>query len=90
MIARRYALTKLAPGDYLLPSNDGQRLYRIARGAEPAGVLGEREVETWELFRYREPISSTSAVDTDWAAWDCVATAMRRRADAIDEALGLS
>ena len=30
-VARKYALTKIDPGDYLLPSNDATVLYRIRK-----------------------------------------------------------
>jgi hypothetical protein len=60
---RRYTLTKVEAGDYLLPSNDGRSLWRIKRATELEPVrsgVGElehettREVHVWEAWRYIE------------------------------------
>lgn len=41
---RRYALTKYADGDYLVPSNDGSTLWRVSRYDE-GGTLTETRAD---------------------------------------------
>lgn len=101
-IARKYVLTKLARGDYLLPSNDAKTLWRIARYEDRAtsderGVVG---VHAWRLWRWTEPLGGAPAVQHwaypafvdpgDWSLWEMVESKLRTRAEAIREALRLT
>ncbi len=79
-MSRKYALSKVEQGDYLLPSNDGRMIFRMAKC----------ESGEWDLWRWASPVSIGSYVDTgDWSRWELVAC-FNSRADAVDEALRLS
>jgi len=82
-IERRYALTKVAPGDYLLPSNDGRTIWRIARYDERPNW------RLWGLWRWRNEGADVFAyIDTaDWDRWEMVDARSETRAEAIREAL---
>jgi hypothetical protein len=58
MPERRFQMTRLRAGDYLLPDNDGRTLWRIARYEERDGSLtrGDGTVvngDFWALWRCR-------------------------------------
>lgn len=87
---RKYALTKIAPGDYLLPSNDAQALWRIARYTDgPSnGLDWPRDREVWGLWRWNMPMGQSGYVDTgSWDHWEMVDGPLYTRAEAITEAL---
>lgn len=87
---RKYALTKIKAGDYLLPSNDGKTIWRFAQYEDgPShGLDWPRDVVVWALWRWRDPVDLLGAVDTeDWEGWQEVANALGRRSDAIAEAM---
>lgn len=100
-VERKYVLTKLAPGDYLLPSNDAKTLWRITRYEDLAtsdgrGMVG---VHVWGLWRWGLPLGGAPAVqhwpypafiDTDDSRlWEMVESNLQTRAEAIQEALRL-
>lgn len=77
---RKWAMTKLDRGDYLLPSNGKQRLYRIKF------VAGEG----WPLWQWPEMIREESVLDInvdDWSMWECFGSAMETRQEAINDAI---
>lgn len=77
-IQRKWVLTKLGAGDYMLPSNSGQTIYRITRSEE----------EGWDLFQWADPVGMDGYVAVeDWSRWVCVAQQNDTRQEAIDEAL---
>lgn len=80
MTDRKYALTKVRTGDYLLPSNDGKTLWRITRLASPT--------EGWDLYRWLGKVAPGNYADPDdWAQWDYFEGAWPSREDLIDVAL---
>lgn len=80
MTARKYVLTKIAAGDYLLPSNDGSRVFRLTL------IDGGEFHNMWHVHEWT---GSREAVDTSWGApWDFVG-AEKTRAAAIREAMRL-
>jgi hypothetical protein len=89
---RKYALTRLAPGDYLLPSNDARTLWRIAKYTDgpSSGLEGwTRGREVWGVWRWNA--GRGTYVDTeDWNAWDMEEACHPTRAEAIDSALRMS
>jgi len=103
VIERRYALTKIAAGDYLLPGNDARSLWRITRGEETVPVESgadrwrheyTRRVIVWEAWRYTAG-RITNPPDLpddflDWSHWSCEASWCDTRAEAIREALRMS
>ena len=88
---RKYALIRIAKGDYLLPSNDAQTIWRIRRYVDgpSSGIMdwpSDREV--WGLWRWEGDLRQSDYVDTeDLERWELVGGALRTRADAIEEAL---
>lgn len=95
MADRTYALTKLAPGDYLMPSNDTRTLWRIARYTDgPSGGLDwPRDREVWGIWKWPEPIrfDGTQAIDCNgFEPWDFMEGLHETRAAAINSALELS
>jgi hypothetical protein len=92
--ARKYAMAKVAPGDYLLPSNDGRTLWRLVRHEDgPSHGLADwpRDRDVWALWQRREPVPpaalDVSALD-DWDRWVLVSDNLSTRAKAIDDAMG--
>jgi hypothetical protein len=89
---RKYALTRVATGDYIFPSNDGKTIWRVAKYEDgPSHGLDEmpRDRELWGLWKWREPIGLQSPyVDTgDWNRWEFWEGWHETRQEAIDAAL---
>lgn len=79
-VERRYALTKIAPGDYLLPSNDGGTLWRIRR----------YDRGRWSLWQWLGLIAPGERPDPDnESEWELSAGGLPTREAAIREALDL-
>lgn len=84
---RLYTLTKIAKGDYLLPSNDARQLWRICRYAEDDGR------ETWLVAKYRHggrtmPAEGDRVSDLiEWERWETWEASLQTRAEAIKTAL---
>lgn len=90
-IERRYALTKIAPGDYLLPSNDAGTLWRLRRYTDgPTHGLEDwpRDRDLWGLWRYAYSLHALEPVDPDdWSVWEMVGDGYETRAEAIRAAM---
>ena len=97
MTDRVYAMTRVGPGDYLLPSNDGKTLWRIHRYLDRDEG---RDVMIWAASFYAGPgwgtLSGSLPDDyLDWhrgymglqSYWREWGTWFRTRAEAIDYAL---
>jgi hypothetical protein len=86
---RKYAMTRVGTGDYLMPANDAQALWRLARYTEDGSatlddgtpVLGE----FWGVWRWRGTMHDL--IDLEWYEWDMWAQGFRTRAEAEREAL---
>lgn len=77
---RKYALTKLSPGDYLLPSNDAQYLWRLTRDADGTG---------WSIsFKTMQEVKSGH--DSFDNGWICVEQCLSTRNEAMNEALRIT
>lgn len=85
MSDRVYTMTKVGPGDYLLPGNDGRRLYRIARYQEE----GRRP---WGVWEWDGPVGPGAYLDTSWTdtRWRMVDSEHETRASAVREVVRLS
>lgn len=78
MSERKYAMTRLRKGDYLLPSNDRATLWRIATYTEDGSASDSDGTVIrgtfWMVYKYRRPIPQTDAerrrFDEDIASWD--------------------
>lgn len=98
MEARKYAMTKIARGDYLLPSNDGLALWRLTEYAED----GSAEVSAdgkewkpltgtfWQTAKYRDPLPSSGDLPDDfleWDRWETWETGLLKRKYAVEAVL---
>jgi hypothetical protein len=100
-VERKYALIRVGRGDYLLPSNDAQTLWRIhtytedglAEYQDARGRWHKVTGEFWAIERFNLSIAGgiPEHVDVlDWEHWDHWEGNFRTRADAIAAALGRS
>lgn len=92
VIERKYALTKIAAGDYLLPSNDAQTIYRIQRYTDgPSFGLMDwpRDRELWSVARWTGEVGPGCFVDTspESERWEEVATCIATRREAVERAI---
>jgi hypothetical protein len=87
--ARKYVLTKLGAGDYLLPSNDGRTLWRISKYEElGTGARGMFSEHVWGIWKYDERVQKGVPVDTeDWSRWQMVEGPHDTRAESIKRAM---
>jgi hypothetical protein len=92
---RRYTLTRLAKGDYLLLSNSGRTLWRVSTYTEDGSACtGDGRAITgkfWGVWRYTRALRSRCLVDPDdWNDFDMYEHMIRTRREAITVALALS
>jgi hypothetical protein len=88
---RKYALSRIAAGDYLLPSNDGQTIWRIARYQDgpSSGLDLPRDRTYWGVWRWTGRVALAHYVDIeDWDQWDFHDGFHQTRAEAMRVALG--
>jgi hypothetical protein len=86
----KYALTKVGAGDYLLPSNDAQNIWRIHRYTDgPSNGLDlPRDRELWGVWRWTGRVGPGTYVDTgSWDRWELRSDTYDTRRDAITAAL---
>lgn len=88
---RKYALTKVGKGDWLLPSNDGRTIWRIAQyedGPSHGLIDWPRDERVWGVWKWT---GHGDAVDPDeWADWEMWIGTLTTRATAIEEALSVA
>lgn len=87
---RKYALSRVAAGDYLLPSNDGRTIWRIARYMDgPSGGLEiPRDRDFWGVWKWHQSIGVGTYVDVeDWNRWEACDLGYMTRAEAINAAI---
>lgn len=92
---RKYVLTKVASGDYLLPSNDGTRMWRIVRYTDMvASGNGKRPTprDFWAAWRWRKHVHPTAEFPDleDWSEWEEMDSLLATRKEAIDAALRIT
>lgn len=96
-IERRYALIRVEPGVYLLPSNDARTLWRISAYTEDGSGAWERPDGTLRTIRgrywqtARRPFPSEAEIETLdlWDdRWDFYSHLCPTRRAAIEDALG--
>lgn len=96
---RKYAMTKVARGDYLLPSNDARTLWRLTEYAEDGtaewqdsdGKWHKVTGVFWQTAKYRDPIPSGGQLPDDfldWYRWETFDTGLLKRKYAIEAVLG--
>lgn len=90
-VERKYAMTRLGAGDYLLPSNDARTVWRISRYEDgPSHGLEEwpRDMMVWGAWRYTGPGPAPSEPEhLNWGYWSMETGPCDTRAEAIQEAL---
>lgn len=92
MAERKYALTRLGRGDYLLPSNDGATLWRIRTYVDgpSAGLDIPRDRTFWSVWKCHGIIGPGMQVDPDdEEAWEFYEGLLETRREAIGRALEL-
>lgn len=93
---RKFVLSKVGPGDYLLLSNDGTTLWRFRtyEDGPSTGIMDwPRDLTFWSIWRYVRRISTQhpGVVDTeDWDQWEHVDSSYKSRREAIDAALRMA
>jgi hypothetical protein len=89
--ARKYAMTRVKTGDYLLPSNDAKTLWRIRTYEEDglAETMDGRKLTGvfWGLWRRPFPRPGALFDLEAWDEWELWAAPLEKRQDAIDEAM---
>ena len=95
-IERKYALIKIKPGDYFLPSNDGRTLWRITsyEDGPSSGLDWPRDRTLWQLWRWEGDPALFEAGDLatielaieDWDRWATEESSLETRRDAIRQA----
>lgn len=91
-IARKYAMTRLARGDYLLPSNDGRTLWRIYTYEEDGSAENYQgrvvKGTFWACARRPMPRGGAFVGELlEWSDWDFWAGPFESRSEAIEEAI---
>lgn len=78
---RKYVLTRLTAGDYLLPGNSGKMIFRISKYDD-----GPPEMHTcWGVWEWSGP---NDDLDVTWdPRWEILRGALERREQAIAWAL---
>ena len=100
MTERRYVLTRITAGDYLLPSNDARRLYRISVHYEDGSASSLDRDGNEHVIRgtfWQAACWHTGGLPTDhdvqsddfldWMNWHTVDYMLPTRAAAIEAAL---
>lgn len=85
-IKRKYVMTRLAASDYVLPSNDAKKLFRIRY--ETDNELGGEGAPTrgWFVYEYNQPVSGRLDVDNG-DNWDFYGGPHKSREEAVQDAL---
>ena len=92
-VERKYALTRVGSGDYLLPSNDAQTIWRIQNYVDgPSYGLMEwpRDRKLWRVLRWTGVAGVGGYVDTapECDRWAEATTCLSTRRAAVEWALG--
>jgi hypothetical protein len=87
MTERKYALTRIKAGDYLLLSNDGKKLWRIRKIIEgpSSGLDWPADREVWGLWEWTGDLDKIDI--EDWNLWNFYEGMHETRRAAIDSAL---
>jgi hypothetical protein len=92
---RKYVMTRVGRGDYLLPGNDGTTLWRLRtyEDGPSHGLDWPRDLTFWGIWKWDRSLVADSDLDTvdpgDWDRWEHVEGQYESRREAIDAALKL-
>ena len=83
---RKYVLTKIARGDYLLPSNSGKTIWRLCTYEDGIEQGLDHDLGTvWGVWKW---VGGGDVVDPlDWGRWEMWESSLRTRVEAIEAAL---
>ena len=87
---RKYVMTRLDTGDYLLPSNDGETIWRLSAYVDgpSQGLDWPSDRQVWGAWRWVGRGSPERAEDIDdWNLWELYTGTLPTRQEAIDEAM---
>ena len=100
---RNYAMIRLGAGDWLLPSNDGQTMWRLHSYEEDGSAWREDEqgrkhfirgthwnVSRMTMMKLQALVESPVTTDEDildWDEWEAWASSLRSRREAVAETL---
>lgn len=88
---RKYAMTMIGPGDWLLPSNDAEMIWRISRYDDPemTGQTTGWQLHNMPLLSFQRLLDRNWEDPTDWAHWDYDSGGYRTRSEAVDAVNGI-
>lgn len=89
---RKYVLTRIKAGDYLLPSNDGRTIWRLSQYEDgPShGLDWPKDRQVWGCWRWVGGTIRPGIDVEDWSSWEMVASTLATRKEAISEALRIT
>ena len=97
--ARKYAMTRISAGDWLLPSNDGRTLWRVVEyvedGCTEVSADGKKwhklTGKFWAVWKYRKPLPDEAMPLPDdfleWEQWEQWDSGLLKRKYAVEAAL---
>lgn len=85
---RKYALTRVKAGDYLLLSNDGKTVWRIATYHEDGSAVTSdgRTLagRFWGTWKYKGRVAAAAIDPNEWNDFEMYDCLFRSRRDAVD------
>lgn len=89
---RKYAITKIEAGDYILPSNDAKTLWRIQKlgsvGGSEDNVEWDWSEAGWYVSKYNQYVDQTLQIDVDdWSFWTDWSGPYATRAEAVKDVI---
>lgn len=92
-IERKYAMTRVKAGDYILPDNDGKTIWRLQKYQEDETVTwgdgSPVKGSFWRVLKWKPTTDGVLDLD-DWDRFDEWSYGHRTRDEAIQEALTIS
>ena len=94
-VERKYAMTRIGPGDYILPDNDGATLWRIYSYEEDGSAEwmdGSKVRGTfWAAAKFDTWVAMSEPLPDflEWHRWQLWASTMTTRRKAIEAALAV-
>ena len=91
---RKYALTRIEAGDYLLPSNDGRTLWRLSTYADGPSyglvVDWKADRKFWGVWKFDGYFDGSFYPEDmlDWERWEMMDGSCATRQEAVKAALG--
>ncbi len=96
VVERKYAMTRIGPGDYLLPANDGATLWRIYSYEEDGSAErmdGSKVLGTfWMAAKFDTRVAQNDLLPYDfleWHRWEPWTSTLTTRREAIKAALAV-